>query len=83
MLYVILAVLLLLVSFVRRRRSDHDFADIYRPIARIVSTGGAKHKQNPKIWGRDFRTSGDVVIVVGLVVTGLYLALFVLIMKLE
>lgn len=36
----------------------------------------------PRIWGRPFRTSGDVVLLVGLVVMGLYAGLFAVVMRL-
>ncbi|KAK4051519.1 hypothetical protein OIO90_004733 [Microbotryomycetes sp. JL221] len=38
---------------------------------------------NERIWGRPFRTSGNVVVSTGLVVTGLYAAIFALIMRLS
>ncbi|KAL8291505.1 hypothetical protein RQP46_002483 [Phenoliferia psychrophenolica] len=37
----------------------------------------------PRIWGRNFRTSGDVVVLVGVVVTGLYAGLFAVVLKLS
>lgn len=33
------------------------------------------------MWGRNFKTSGDVVVLIGFVVTGLYIAMFVLILE--
>lgn len=84
LIYVVLAVLLLLISFYRGRRSDHDFADIYRPVYTIVPNDptSALAPVGPRLWGRPFRTSGDFVVLVGMVVTGLYLALFIFVMKL-
>ncbi|KAI5477460.1 D-lactaldehyde dehydrogenase [Pseudohyphozyma bogoriensis] len=63
LLYVILSSLLLIVSSVRAKRSDHDFADIYRPTTSIVRDDPASVLEpGPRIWGRPFRTSGYVVV---------------------
>lgn len=80
LLYVILAVLLLLVSLHRAKRSDADFADIYKPAP--ADTIASAIDPSPRIWGRPFRTSGQVVVLVGIVVVGLYAALFACVLKL-
>lgn len=118
-MYVILAMLVMLVGQLRRRRSDHDFAgeslasplrsvrgalaqcldtalsdgvqedtladstvpmtDSHRP----VDAAQAAARANDRVWGREFRTSGDVVVLLGVVCTALYIAIFVLIMQLD
>ncbi|GAA6018675.1 hypothetical protein JCM11491_001256 [Sporobolomyces phaffii] len=80
LLYVILSILLLLIAQYRRRRSDDDFADMNRP----ASTWDLHElpKASERIWGREFRTSGDMVILIVLTCTALYVAMFVLILKL-
>jgi hypothetical protein len=83
LLYVILAAFLLCISFFRRKRSNHDFADVHRePL--LVSTGSRNQPQaaQARIWGRPFRTSGTEVIVLTATVLALEVALFVLIVKL-
>lgn len=77
LLYVILSILLLLIAQYRRRRSDHDFADINRP-----SIDEIPPKASERVWGREFRTSGDMVVLIALTCTALYVAMFVLILKL-
>ncbi|GAA6018328.1 hypothetical protein JCM10207_000807 [Rhodosporidiobolus poonsookiae] len=80
LIYVILAILMLIVAQMRRKRSDHDFADMFRP----SGPGASKQKKaSERLWGREFRTSGDVVVLVGCLCTGLYIALFVLVMRLS
>ncbi|GAA6051407.1 hypothetical protein JCM3770_000503 [Rhodotorula araucariae] len=79
LIYVILAVLVMLIAQLRRRRSDHDFADTHRP----SDPAQASVQASQRIWGREFRTSGDVVVLLGVVCTALYIAIFVLIMQLE
>ncbi|GAA5978592.1 hypothetical protein JCM11641_002781 [Rhodosporidiobolus odoratus] len=93
LVYVILAVLLLVIATYRRRRSDHDFADSYRPTSSSVadpasqspptSSPKPKQKASERLWGREFRTSGDTVVLLGVVCGGLFVALFVLIMQLD
>ncbi|GAA5896375.1 hypothetical protein JCM5296_002715 [Sporobolomyces johnsonii] len=81
LLYVILSILLLLIAQYRRRRSDHDFADINRPqLPPNSPTQPARASE--RLWGRAFRTSGDMVVLIGIACTVLYIALFVLIMRL-
>ncbi|GAA6006052.1 uncharacterized protein JCM10292_006529 [Rhodotorula paludigena] len=79
LIYAILAMLLMLIAQLRRRRSDHDFADSYRP----ADPSQGQLKASERLWGRAFRTSGDVVFLLGIVCTALYVAIFVLIMQLE
>jgi hypothetical protein len=84
LLYVILSILLLLIAQYRRRRSDEDFTDLYRR-GRDENENGddtMRVKASERIWGREFRTSGDMVILIGLTCTALYVAMFVLVMKL-
>ena len=82
LLYVILSILLLLIAQYRRRRSDHDFADMYRPAT--LSTMDLKElpKASERVWGRSFKTSGDMVVLIVLTCTALYVAMFVLVLKL-
>ncbi|KAM0786225.1 hypothetical protein ACM66B_007028 [Microbotryomycetes sp. NB124-2] len=137
LLYVVLAVLLLLVGWRRASRSDHDFADEFRPVEdtdvtppqrptlfqrissslspsrqRQLSPGhrtfspardaelieqaaalGAPREDEPaenrttappneRIWGRPFRTGGNVVLLSGALVVALYASIFALIMTL-
>ncbi|GAA5844744.1 hypothetical protein JCM3766R1_005263 [Sporobolomyces carnicolor] len=82
LLYVILSILLLLIAQYRRRRSDHDFADVHRPSALSATDPGELPKASERIWGREFRTSGDMVVLIVLTCTALYVAMFVLILKL-
>ncbi|BGP27379.1 hypothetical protein JCM10295v2_006347 [Rhodotorula toruloides] len=79
LIYAIMSILLLLIAGYRRRKSDHDFADIHRP----EMTTAAAVKASERVWGRDFRTSGDVVVLLGVVCTTLYVALFALVMQLD
>lgn len=82
LLYVILSILLLLIAQYRRRRSDHDFADIHRPLASTTMALDELPKAAERVWGREFRTSGDMVVLIVLTCTALYIAIFVLILKL-
>ncbi|BGP11102.1 hypothetical protein JCM10049v2_007001 [Rhodotorula toruloides] len=79
LIYAIMSMLLLVIVQYRRRRSDHDFADIHRPEMNTPTVV----KASERIWGREFRTSGDVVVLLGVVCTALYMALFALIMQLD
>ncbi|GAA5827565.1 hypothetical protein JCM5353_001618 [Sporobolomyces roseus] len=80
LLYVILSILLLLIAQYRRRRSDHDFADINKPESTLTSEDLPKAAE--RVWGRAFRTSGDMVVLISLTCTALYVAMFVLVLKL-
>ncbi|GAA5964479.1 hypothetical protein JCM21900_002390 [Sporobolomyces salmonicolor] len=81
LLYVILSILLLLIAQYRRRRSDHDFADINFPHP-LSNSPTQPAKASERLWGRAFRTSGDMVVLIGIACTVLYIALLVLIMRL-
>ncbi|KWU41668.1 hypothetical protein RHOSPDRAFT_22570, partial [Rhodotorula sp. JG-1b] len=80
LIYVIMSCLLLLIAQFRRRRSDHDFSDKYRTEDPIALPGV---KASERLWGtRPFRTSGDIIILLGVVCAALYVAIFVMIMRL-
>ncbi|GAA5840531.1 hypothetical protein JCM11251_007610 [Rhodosporidiobolus azoricus] len=66
LVYVILSILILLIAQTRRRRSDHDWADIYRPLD--PERTSPLRKASERLWGREFRTSGDTVVLLGIVV---------------
>lgn len=70
-MYTLTAIFLLVASFFRHKRSEDDFADIYR----LAQDGS-------RIWGRPFRTSGAVVLTLGIIAGGLEVALLVLVMDL-
>ena len=80
LLYVILSILLLLIAQYRRRRSDHDFSDMHRAESNMNVRDLPKAAD--RVWGRAFRTSGDMVVLISLTCTALYLAMFVLVLKL-
>ncbi|GAA5878385.1 hypothetical protein JCM8547_007903 [Rhodosporidiobolus lusitaniae] len=79
LIYVVLAILLLIIAQLRRKRSDHDFEDSYLPDE--TTTEGKKAAD--RLWGREFRTSGDGVVLISVVCAALILAIFVLVMRLE
>ncbi|GAA6024563.1 hypothetical protein JCM8202_002148 [Rhodotorula sphaerocarpa] len=80
LIYVILSCLLLLIAQLRRKRSDHDFSDKYTTEDPLALPGV---KASERLWGtRPFRTSGDIIMLLTVVCAALFIALFVLIMKL-
>ncbi|KAG0151157.1 hypothetical protein CROQUDRAFT_651358 [Cronartium quercuum f. sp. fusiforme G11] len=75
--YAILALVLLVVSFLRRKRLNEDFLDKYLPTTLDPITG----EQTNRIWGRQFRTSGDIVILLSTCVLAIQISLVVLLWK--
>jgi hypothetical protein len=60
MIYVVISIMLIIVSIVRRKRSEHDFADAYQPLPQEPDSSAANAAQRPKqagkrVWGREFR----------------------------
>ncbi|TCD62327.1 hypothetical protein EIP91_007067 [Steccherinum ochraceum] len=74
--YVVLAVALYGFSYLRGRRSRHDFADQYLSEKPPIVTQG---QQNKRIFGRPFVTPGWHVLGVFLTVLGIEIGLLVLI----
>jgi hypothetical protein len=72
----------------KRRKSTTDGSHVPAALgaaaaAAAVAAGAAGvSKGSPRVWGRAFRTSGDVVLLIGLVCTALYAAIFALVMSL-
>ncbi|CUA77965.1 hypothetical protein RSOLAG22IIIB_12945 [Rhizoctonia solani] len=68
LLYVILAVLLFIVSIVRRKHSRHDFSDLHASHGRFDGHHAAENEDGPnppprkRIFGRPFVTAGWVVV---------------------
>jgi len=88
LLYVILAVLLFILSIVRRRHSRHDFSDIYADSGRFdgehaVNQGDdRKPSQHKRIFGRPFVTAGWVVVILTGVVALVEITLLVFVVQL-
>ncbi|KAH8116046.1 hypothetical protein DFH11DRAFT_1583818 [Phellopilus nigrolimitatus] len=84
LLYTIFAALLFILSFLRTRHSQHDFADCYRAngahgYSEVIKTVGQTDK---RIYGRPFVTAGWIVLGVTLVVAAVEIGLLVLVLKL-
>jgi hypothetical protein len=68
LLYVILAILLFIVSIVRRKHSRHDFSDIHAAHGRFDGNHAPQNGERPnphpgkRIFGRPFVTAGWVVV---------------------
>jgi len=71
----ILALLILSISYIRRRRLNHDFADKHFPQPVSSQPYGAAP---PRIWGREYRTPGDAVLVMVAAVAAIQIHLIVL-----
>lgn len=69
--FAILALLILGLSFLRRQRLNHDFADLHFPEQSNLDTSQAR----PRIWGRDYRTPGDFVLVMAAAVAAIQISL--------
>ncbi|KAG8678198.1 hypothetical protein FRC08_017983 [Ceratobasidium sp. 394] len=90
LMYTILAVLLFILSVVRRRHSRHDFSDYYAACGRFDGehpSGSAHEGAGPaaprkRIFGRPFATAGWVVVVLTAVVAIVEIALLAFILEL-
>ena len=79
-LYTVLAGALFILSIIRHRHSQHDFADEYRDIQQdAIKTAG---QEGTRIFGRPYVTAGWVVIGVTVIVLAVEIALIVLIVNL-
>ncbi|QRV84068.1 hypothetical protein RhiJN_26129 [Ceratobasidium sp. AG-Ba] len=91
LLYVILAVLLFILSVIRRRHSRHDFSDYYADCGRfdgVHSTNEHHHDDarpsapRKRIFGRPFVTAGWVVVILTAVVAIIEITLLVFLLEL-
>ncbi|CAE6500962.1 unnamed protein product [Rhizoctonia solani] len=87
LLYVILAVLLFIVSIVRRKHSRHDFSDLHASHGRFdghhapESEGGPNPSPRKRIFGRPFVTAGWVVVFLTSVVAIIEIALLIFLLQ--
>ncbi|KAG8699769.1 hypothetical protein FRC12_017797 [Ceratobasidium sp. 428] len=89
LMYIILAVLLFLISVIRRRHSRHDFSDYYADHGRFdgehaptsAPEVGAPASRK-RIFGRPFVTAGWVVVILTTVVAAVEIALLAFILEL-
>jgi hypothetical protein len=82
LLYAVLAGSLYIISFLRARHSQHDFADGWQQDS--SSNGGAVStvgQDNGRVFGRPFKTAGNFVIAVGVAVAAIEIGLLVLVMR--
>ncbi|OAV90368.1 hypothetical protein PTTG_07102 [Puccinia triticina 1-1 BBBD Race 1] len=75
-----LSVLILVISYIRRRRLNHDFADAHFPEPTGLDPDQAR---GPRIWGREYRTPGDFVLLMAAAVATIQISLIVLITNLD
>ncbi|EGG02115.1 uncharacterized protein MELLADRAFT_110466 [Melampsora larici-populina 98AG31] len=76
LIYALLSLVLLLFIHVRRRRLNCDLSDKY-----VNQTLEGAQKPRQKRWGREFRTAGDVIIILSLIVLAIQIALIVIIVR--
>ena len=76
LVFLVLAVMLAILAFLRNRRSYHDFADQHRPVAVGNTSGGGT-----RVFGRAFVTAGWIVVAVTAVVGIVEVALLVLVLQ--
>ncbi|KZT03260.1 uncharacterized protein LAESUDRAFT_762046 [Laetiporus sulphureus 93-53] len=80
--YCVLAVLLFVISYFRRRHSDHDFADLHKgkTCEKAIPTVGQTGKRS---YGRPFTTAGQIVVAVAVIVATVEIGLLVLILTVD
>ncbi|KAH9818720.1 hypothetical protein DFH28DRAFT_1123056 [Melampsora americana] len=76
LIYALLSFVLLIFIYVRRKRLNHDLSDEY-----VKPTSDEEQRPRQKIWGREFRTAGDVIMILSLIVLGIQIALIAIILK--
>ncbi|KAG8755787.1 hypothetical protein FRC14_003668 [Serendipita sp. 396] len=78
LLFAVLGVLLYICALERRKHSNLDFSDQEAPEEARNSTGS----NGRRIFGRPFRTAGNIVLLVSLLVAGVHITLFSLLFQL-
>jgi len=78
LLYVILAALLLVTAYTRRRQSNLDFSDQ----ARAALQSPHPPPDSARVWGRPFTTAGWVVVQVTVIVASVQIVLLILLLRL-
>ncbi|PCH43190.1 hypothetical protein WOLCODRAFT_132687 [Wolfiporia cocos MD-104 SS10] len=80
--YAVLAALLFVISYLRNRHSNHDFADEHQGErwAHAIPTVG---QVGERIYGRPFVTAGWIVAAVATIVAGVEISLLILILRIE
>ncbi|CAE6483412.1 unnamed protein product [Rhizoctonia solani] len=87
LLYVILAVLLFIVSIVRRKHSRHDFSDLHASHGRFDGNQAPQNQERPnppqrkRIFGRPFVTAGWVVVFLTSVVAIIEITLLIFLLQ--
>ncbi|EGG02117.1 uncharacterized protein MELLADRAFT_72847 [Melampsora larici-populina 98AG31] len=79
LLYALLSLSLLFIIHIRRKRLNHDLSDKY-----LINQTSENEDEEPlqKKWGREFRTAGDIILILSLIVlviqfSIIYIILFV------
>ncbi|PLW08461.1 hypothetical protein PCANC_24423 [Puccinia coronata f. sp. avenae] len=77
--FAVLALLILSISYIRRRRLNHDFSDAHVP----VPPRSLPNIAAPRIWGREYRTPGDFVLLLGAAMAAIQISLIFLFVSLD
>ncbi|EFP91069.2 hypothetical protein PGT21_018330 [Puccinia graminis f. sp. tritici] len=75
-----LSLLILSISYIRRRRLNHDFADAHFPQPTELALNEA---QGPRVWGREYRTPGDFVLLMAAAVAAIQIGLIILLANMD
>ncbi|KAH9818719.1 hypothetical protein DFH28DRAFT_958977 [Melampsora americana] len=76
LLYALLSLALAFISHLRRKRLDHDLSDTY-----ISETVDDEYQECQKIWGREFRTAGDVVMVLSSIILAMQIFSIIIVLQ--
>ncbi|KIM23584.1 hypothetical protein M408DRAFT_319869 [Serendipita vermifera MAFF 305830] len=83
LLFAVLGAVLYICALLRRKHSNLDFADDVVPdSARTPISPVGTNSSGRRIFGRPFRTAGNVVVLVSLLVASMHIALFGLLWEL-
>ena len=80
--YAVIGFTMVLLGAARHRRLMHDFADQHYPGPSAHARSGSDARDAPRVWGRDFRTAGDSVLLMVFLVFALEVSVIVLLTRL-
>ncbi|KAH9818721.1 hypothetical protein DFH28DRAFT_1080618 [Melampsora americana] len=82
LIYALLSLSILFIIYLRRKRLNHDLSDKYL-INHQTSENEDQEPLQPKKWGREFRTAGDIILILSSMILFIQISIILIVLEIS